>query len=587
MDTPIHTHDVVIVGAGIAGLRAALQLAPEHDIAVLTKVYPTRSHSGAAQGGIAAALGNCGEDYPEWHAYDTAVGGDFLGDRSAIELLSECAPAAVCELERYGTPFSRTSGGKIMQRTFGGHTANRGEAPVARACYAADRTGHAILTTLWEQCIKRNVRFYSEYYVLSLAIENSVCAGVAAWDIQKGGIHLFNSRAVLLATGGYGRIFSTSTNAFGNTGDGQALVLRKGLCLEDMEFIQFHPTGLYGKGILISESGRSEGGYLLNDKGERFMADYSDREELAPRHVVASAMQREIDAGRGIHGKKYLYLDIRHLGEDTIDKKLPQMREICMKFGNIDPVDEPIPVAPSAHYCMGGIPTTNNGEVLADGKSQAVEGLYAAGECACVSVHGANRLGCNSTLEAAIFGRSAGNAIAEHLKRNNALPVFPRSCTDEAHMEIDRLLYTKAGEPVAGIRESLQQMMQEKCGVYRDSEGLASLKEAIRELKSRYRASAIKDVSCTFNMEIIEALELGHILDLAEVTVQSAVERRESRGAHARIDFPERNDNEWLKHSLIKKNGTELTVDYKPVILSGTKRDSHSPGNEKTVDKGR
>jgi succinate dehydrogenase / fumarate reductase flavoprotein subunit len=567
MDLPIHTHDVIIVGAGIAGLQAALQLAPQYDIAVITKVYPTRSHSGAAQGGIAAALGDCGEDRWEWHAYDTITGGDFLGDQDAVELLARSAPEAVYELERYGVPFSRTHEGKIMQRVFGGHTRNRGEAPVARACYAADRTGHAILTTLWEQCLKRNVQFYSEFFILSPAIENHRCSGLAAWDIQKGGIHLFNSKAVLLGTGGYGRLYFTSTNALGNTGDGQALALRKGLCLEDMAFVQFHPTGLHDKGILISESGRGEGGCLLNDNGDRFMDKYSDNRELAPRHIVARAMQDEIDAGRGIGGKNYLYLDIRHLGEDTINTKLPQMREICMKFGNIDPRDDPVPVAPSAHYSMGGIPTTIDGEVLADGISLNVAGLYAAGECACVSVHGANRLGCNSMLEAAIFGKRAGKAIGAFIRKTDTTPEIPPSVADEANAEIAFLRDAEGKERVAEIRESLQRAMMEKCGVYRCAEGLESLSDTIRELKARYRRIAVKDSFSTFSLGLIEALELGRMLDVAEVVAQSAYARTETRGAHARTDFPERNDTDWLKHTLVKKEGDTVTVGFKPVVV--------------------
>lgn len=567
MELPKHTHDVIIVGAGIAGLQAALQLAPYYDVAVVTKVYPTRSHSGAAQGGIAAALGNCGEDRREWHLFDTIVGGDFLGDQDAVELLTRNAPETVYELEQYGVPFSRTEEGKIMQRTFGGHTRNRGVEPVPRACYAADRTGHAIVTSLWGQCIKKNIQFYSEFYVLSLIIENNVCYGLTAWDIQNGGIHLFPTRAVMLGTGGYGRVYKTSTNALANTGDGQALVFRKGLCLEDMEFVQFHPTGLYEKGILISESARSEGGYLLNISGDRFMKQYADEMEMAQRYIVARAMQDEIQAGRGIGGNGYLHLDISHLGEDAINEKLPQTREICIKFGNIDPVDDPIPVAPTAHYCMGGIPVTIDSEVLADGRSQTVRGLYAAGECACVSVHGANRLGCNSMLEAAVFGRRAGLTIGSFLKKIISGPEVPSSTEQEAAAEINFLWSADGSEQTADIRENLQLKMMETCGVYRHAENLESLIAAIKVLKERYRNILIKDKTTVYNLEIVEALELGHMLDIAEAVAQSALARTETRGAHARNDFPERDDKTWLKHTLIKHEDKKLVVDYKPVTV--------------------
>ncbi len=567
MELPKHTHDVIIVGAGIAGLQAALQLAPHYDVAVVTKVYPTRSHSGAAQGGIAAALGNCGEDRREWHLFDTVVGGDFLGDQDAVELLTNEAPEVIYELEKYGVPFSRTEEGKIMQRIFGGHTRNRGVEPVARACYAADRTGHAIVTSLWGQCIKNNIQFYSEFYVLSLIIGKNVCCGLTAWDIRNGGIHVFHSTAVMLGTGGYGRLYQTSTNALANTGDGQALVFRKGLCLEDMEFVQFHPTGLYEKGILISESARSEGGYLFNNNGDRFMKQYADEMEMAPRHIVARAMQDEIQAGRGIDGKEYLHLDISHLGEDTINEKLPQTREICVKFGAIDPVDDPIPVAPSAHYCMGGIPVTIDSEVLADGKLQKVAGLYAAGECACVSVHGANRLGCNSMLEAAVFGRRAGLTIGSFLTKNKSRPEVPSSTEEEAAAEIDFLRNADGSEQTADIREDLQRRMMEACGVYRHAENLESLVSDIQVLKDRYGNILIKDKTTVYNLEIVEALELGHMLDIAEVVAQSALARTETRGGHARNDFPERDDETWLKHTLIKHEDEKLIVDYKPVTV--------------------
>jgi succinate dehydrogenase / fumarate reductase flavoprotein subunit len=566
---PVHKHDVVIVGAGIAGLQAALQLAGTCDIGVVTKVYPTRSHSGAAQGGIAASLGNCGEDRWEWHMYDTIKGGDFLCDQDAVELMVKGAPETVYELEHRGVPFSRTDSGTIMQRRFGGHTRNKGEAAVPRACYAEDRTGHAILTTLWEQCVKMNVTFYREFYTLSLLINDHCCNGITAWDIQNGGIHVFHSNAVMLATGGYARIFKTSTNALANTGDGQSLVLRKGLALQDMEFVQFHPTGLYEKGILISESARGEGGYLVNKDGKRFMTDYAPEQmELAPRHVVTRAGQKEIDAGRGIDGKDFLHLDIRHLGEEAINEKLPQTRELCIKFGGIDPVDELIPIQPTAHYSMGGIPTSIDGEVLADGKTEKVRGLYAAGECACVSVHGANRLGCNSLLEAAFFGKKAGLSIKAFIEKNETFPEIHESDVNDAIEEINIIKDANGKENIADIRESLQNVMMGKCGVFRNRDDLESLSDKISNLRQRYKNLNLEDKSDSFNLDFLEALELGHMLDVSEAVGKSAISRNESRGSHIRADFPERNDRDFLQHSLIRRRNNNVEVDFRPVTVT-------------------
>ena len=566
---PLHKHNAIIVGAGIAGLQAALQLAGNGDVAVVTKVYPTRSHSGAAQGGIAASLGNCGEDSWEWHMYDTIIGGDFLCDQDAVEIMTKGAPEIVYELEHRGVPFSRTDKGTIMQRPFGGHTGNKGQGPVARACYAEDRTGHAILTTLWEQCIKMNVKFYNEFYVLSLIMNDNTLSGITAWDIQHGGIHVFHSKAVLLASGGYARIYKTSTNAFANTGDAQSLVLRKGLALQDMEFVQFHPTGLLEKGILISESARSEGGYLINNNGKRFMADYSpDQMELAPRHIVVRAEQDEINAKRGINGENHLYLDIRHLGEEAINEKLPQTRELCIKFAGIDPVEDLIPIQPTAHYSMGGIPTTIDTEVLADGKSEKVKGLFCAGECACVSVHGANRLGCNSLLEAALFGKRAGLAIKTFLKKNETFPKLNEHATDDAIEEINLLKNAIGNENIADIRESLQSFMTEKCGVFRNKPDLESIINDRIILRQRYRNITLVDKSDSFNLDLLEALELGHMLEVSEAIVNSAMARTESRGSHIRTDFTERNDKEFLQHSLISKRNNKMRIDYKPVIIN-------------------
>jgi len=570
--TPVHTYDAVIVGAGIAGLRAALALAGVCRVAVVSKVYPVRSHSGAAQGGIAAALSNCGPDAWEWHMYDTVHGSDFLADQDAVELLCRNAPATVYELENLGVPFSRTEKGAVAQRTFGGHTKEFGKSPMLRACFAADRTGHAVLTTLWEQCGNKGIDFYNEFYLLSLAVAENRCSGIAAWDIQKGGIHLFHAPAVLLATGGYARVFASSTNALINTGDGHAAVLRAGLFLQDMEFVQFHPTGLYDKGILITEGARSEGGYLLNDKGERFMADYAPAAmELATRDVVTRAIRKEIEAGRGIGGSGCVHLDLRHVGKAAINEKLPQTREICIKFAGIDPVCDLIPVQPAAHYSMGGIPATINGEVLLDGQKELLHGLYAAGECACVSVHGANRLGCNSLLEAAFFGKQAGLAIGSFLKNQKQRPDLSDSAFNKASEEIEFLKTAHSAngkESAAAIKEELQQGMSGKCGIYRDKAGLESLLSDLTLLRNRYRRIGLSDSSAAFNLDFIEALELGHMLDIAEAITQSALARTESRGAHARRDFANRNNTDWLKHTLIREKSGHAEIEYKPVIIT-------------------
>lgn len=567
--SPIHRYDAVIVGAGIAGLSAALRLAQHCSVAVASKVHPVRSHSGSAQGGTAAALGNCEPDSWEWHWYDTVTGSDWLADQDAARILCREAPGLIHELDRMGVPFSRTSQGTIMQRTFGGHRKEFGKGPVARACYAADRTGHALLTTLWEQCLKTGVTFFNEYFVIDIDISDNACCGVAAWDIRNGGIHLFHSKAVLLAAGGYGRIFNISTNALINTGDAQALVLRKGLCLQDMEFVQFHPTGLYGQGILITEGARSEGGYLINTLGKRFMKEYSPAlQELAPRDTVTRAIQSEIRAHRGIRGKEYVHLDLRHLKEEIINSRLPQTREICVKFAGIDPVYDPIPVQPSAHYSMGGIPVSLQGEVLADGTTAPVQGLFAAGECACVSVHGANRLGCNSTLEAALFGKRAAIAMQEYISKTPRFPAEPHQALSDAEKEVSFFLRAKGKNRVPDIRRNLQQQMADKCGVFRTHEGLCNLQNELKILKNQMTDIYIDDTSTNFNTDLIEALECGHMIEVAESVCASALARTETRGAHAREDFPKRDDNKWLKHTLIHKEKDTLKIDYKPVTVT-------------------
>ncbi|UCF04335.1 MAG: succinate dehydrogenase flavoprotein subunit [bacterium] len=566
----IHRHDVVIVGAGLAGLRAAVEASEEYDVAVISKVFPTRSHSGGAQGGIAASLSNEEEDHLEWHMFDTVKGSDYLGDQDAIEILVKEAPVVVREFEHFGAPFSRTPEGRIAQRKFGGHTKDFGRGgPVLRACYAADRTGHVLLHTLYEVCIRNGVRFYPEFYALSLIIRDNICRGIVGWDVINGGIHVFHAKAVMFGTGGYGRVYKITSNALSGTGDGLSLVLRAGLPLEDMEFVQFHPTGLYQQGILVSEAARGEGGYIINDTGERFMERYApEKMELAPRDLVSRSEQTEINEGRGIGGKDYVHLDLRHLGSEKIMKQLPQIHELAWKFLHVDCIKEPIPIQPTAHYSMGGIPVDKDCQVFADGKKEMVQGFYAAGECACVSVHGANRLGTNSLLEASLFGRRAGKAIRRFLGVQREFPDLPPDAASSAIEEVERLLSSSGTERVSSIRETLQEKMSLECGIFREADQLQRLKKELRTLEERFRNIKIDDRSKRFNVDLLEALELGHMLDFTEIIVEGALNRKESRGAHYRTDFPKRNDGDWLKHTLAWKKDGEIIFDYKPVVIT-------------------
>jgi len=566
----IHRHDVVVVGAGLAALRAAVEASTEFDVAVISKVFPTRSHSGAAQGGIAASLANEEEDHWEWHMFDTVKGSDYLGDQDAIEILVKEAPVVVREFEHFGAPFSRTPDGRIAQRKFGGHTKDFGRGgPVLRACYAADRTGHVLLHTLYEVCIKNGVRFYPEFYALSLIIENDVCRGVVGWDVINGGIHVFHTKAVMFGTGGYGRVFRITSNALSSTGDGLSMVLRAGLPLEDLEFVQFHPTGLYQQGILVSEAARGEGGYLINDKGERFMERYApDKLELAPRDLVSRSIQTEINEGRGIGGKGYVYIDLRHLGAEKIMTRLPQIHELAWKFLHVDCIKDPIPIQPTAHYSMGGIPTDKDGRVLEDGQSKPVAGFFAAGECACVSVHGANRLGTNSLLEASLFGRRAGKTMKQFLREQSDFPDLPAYAARLAIDEVERLLSSSGTESVAAIRGELQEKMMEKCGIFRDTSQLRSMMVDLQKLENRYQNIRIDDRSEKYNFDLLEAIELGHMLDFSEIIVAGALAREESRGAHSRTDFPERDDDKWLKHTLAWRKNGRITFDYKKVVIT-------------------
>ncbi|MGB9892097.1 succinate dehydrogenase flavoprotein subunit, partial [Thermodesulfovibrio yellowstonii] len=507
MEINKHYFDTVIIGSGLAGCRAAIECINHGTVGVLSKLYPTRSHSTAAQGGIGAALGNEEEDSPEWHTYDTVKGSDFLGDQDAIEIMCYDAIPTIIELEHMGVPFSRTPEGKIAQRRFGGHTREFGKAPVRRACYSADRTGHAVLFALYEQCQLKGVRFFQEFQVLDIVVENNAVQGIIAVNIKDGSLHVFESKAVIIASGGYGKVFKVTSNAYASTGECLSMLFRQGLPLEDMEFFQFHPTGLYGLGILITEGARGEGGILINGKGERFMERYAPTiKDLAPRDMVSRAILTEIREGRGIDGKDYVYLDLRHVDKKILEERLPEITTFCKIYMGIDPSEAPIPVVPTAHYAMGGIPTDNDGRVLRDIDGSVVEGLYAAGECACVSVHGANRLGCNSLLDTVVFGRRAGKAASSTLKTATKGKVKKERISLIADC-VDMIRRSNGRETVASVRRDLQSAMMDKCSVFRKEEELKVLLDELQTLKERYKDISIADKSNTFNTDLLEAIE--------------------------------------------------------------------------------
>ncbi len=574
-----HRYDVVIVGAGGAGMRAAIEAGPRARTAVLTKLYPTRSHTGAAQGGMCAALANVEEDNWEWHTFDTVKGGDYLVDQDAAEIMAKEAIDAVLDLEKMGLPFNRTPEGKIDQRRFGGHTRDHGKAPVRRACYAADRTGHMILQTLYQNCVKHDVEFFNEFYVLDLVMTETergpVATGVVAYELATGELHVFHAKAIIFATGGSGRMYKTTSNAHTLTGDGMAIVFRKGLPLEDMEFHQFHPTGLAGLGILISEAVRGEGGILRNVDGERFMERYAPTiKDLAPRDIVARSMVKEVLEGRGGGpNKDYVFIDVTHLGEDVLEEKLPDITEFSRTYLGVDPVKEPVPVMPTCHYVMGGIPTRIRGEVLRN-NTDVVPGLYAAGECACVSVHGSNRLGTNSLLDINVFGRRSGIAAAEYAQRAEFVEM-PENPAEYVQGWLANLLSEHGNERVADIRTDLQATMDANAAVFRTEETLKTALTDIHALKERYEHISVQDKGRRFNSDLLEAVELGFLLELAEVTVVGALNRKESRGGHAREDYPDRDDTNFMRHTMAYKDVepgqhakliADIRLDFKPVV---------------------
>ncbi len=568
--TTTHTYDALVIGGGGAGMRAAIELSDQVKTAVISKLYPTRSHTGAAQGGVCAALGNVEEDSPEWHAFDTVKGGDYLTDQPAAQLMAEEAIEAIYQLERWGLPFNRTPDGKIDQRRFGGHTANHGERPVKRACYAADRTGHMILQTLYQQCVKRDVRFFNEFYCLDLLrTPDGTTAGIVAYELATGELHIFRAASVIFATGGYGRMFRVTSNAHALTGDGPAVAYRRGIPLQDMEMFQFHPTGLARLGVLLSEAARGEGGIVLNRDGERFMERYAPTiKDLAPRDVVSRAIYQEIKEGRGAGpNADWAYLDITHLDPKVIEEKLPDITEFARVYLKVEPTKEPVPIQPTAHYAMGGIPTNTDGEVVTGPGEDVVPGLYAAGECACVSVHGANRLGTNSLLDLVVFGRRAGAAAAKHAGEASA-PDVPAQPEEQTLGMLNGFLGRSQGENAASIRQELQDTMFDNAFVVRSDEGLAKQQDILAGLRERYDRVVIGDKGAVYNTDLMETVELGFLLDCADTLVAAARARTESRGAHFREDHPLRDDANWLTHSLAyRQDDGSVRLEAKPVKM--------------------
>ncbi|MFH9351597.1 succinate dehydrogenase flavoprotein subunit [Kitasatospora sp. NPDC017646] len=569
----IHQYDTVIVGAGGAGMRAAIESTQRSRTAVLTKLYPTRSHTGAAQGGMCAALANVEEDNWEWHTFDTVKGGDYLVDQDAAEIMCKEAIDAVLDLEKMGLPFSRTEQGRIDQRRFGGHSRNHGEAPVRRSCYAADRTGHMILQTLFQNCVKHGVEFFNEFYVLDLLLNEGKTAGVVAYELATGEIHVFQAKSVVFASGGTGKMFKVSSNAHTLTGDGQAVAYRRGLPLEDMEFFQFHPTGIWRMGILLTEGARGEGGILRNKDGERFMERYAPvMKDLASRDVCSRAIYTEIREGRGCGPDgDHVYLDLTHLPPEQLDAKLPDITEFARTYLGIEPYTDPIPIQPTAHYAMGGIPTNVEGEVLRN-NTDIVPGLYAAGEVACVSVHGANRLGTNSLLDINVFGRRAGIAAADYANANEFVPL-PENPEALVQGMVEQLRESTGTESVGQIRKELQETMDANAMVYRTGDTLKQAVEDIAALRERFKHVSIQDKGFRYNTDLLEAIELGNLLDLAEVLAVSALAREESRGGHYREDFPTRDDVKFMQHTMayqeVAADGTtSIRLDYKPVVTT-------------------
>jgi succinate dehydrogenase / fumarate reductase flavoprotein subunit len=585
-----HKYDVVIVGAGGAGLMAALYASRGVKTAVLSKLYPTRSHTGTAQGGMGAALGNHEEDSPEWHTFDTIKGSDYLADQDAVKIMCYEAVDIVYELEHMGLPFNRTEEGRIAQRPFGGHTNNVTKQPVRRACYAADRTGHMILQTLYQQCIKHNVTFFNEFHVLDLIVEDGVTRGVVAVEIATGELHVFHCKAVLFATGGWGKMWRVTSNAHTLTGDGPAIALRRGIPVEDMEFFQFHPTGIYKMGILITEGVRGEGGVLINSEGERFMDNYAPTiKDLASRDVVSRAIYLEVRAGRGIDGKDYVHLDVRpetvneyfdrdgkknpdgtprRITAADIEAKLPDIADFTRTYLGVDPTTQPMPVQPTAHYAMGGIPTDVWGRVLVDEENTAMPGFYAAGEVACVSVHGANRLGTNSLLDINVFGKRSGMDMVRFCQENDLLPL-PKEPEAFAREQLEALRNPKKGrERAADIRREMQDVMMDHVGVFREEEGIKQAIDRLKDLQERYQHIVLDDDGKRFNTDVLEAWELGALLDTAAVTAVAALERTESRGGHYREDYPKRDDENWLRHSLAWRKDGQIELGYKSVTIT-------------------